>query len=591
MRQLTFSIPVPTRFGVPGWVKRHKKWSAFIALLLIGGVYGISAMGGGATPEYVTDTAKQGDLRQTVEAVGTITSERDLALQFSVAGLVQDVPVVEGQTVRAGQVLARLRAGDLGASVASASARVASAQAQLTAMEQGARPEDIAVTEADVANKKASLDVARATLANAESALVVSEQKLKTLKAEAKIGLAGQVSVAGSTLSLQLTTADTSLSTIDTLWRDNAIIDAAIKSGTNEYDLIKQQRGIVGAALAAARNLPVTGDYDDVLKSLDRARVPVTQALDLQARAVNFISALPDTSSFSNTDREDAKGSLITEKTAVQDALGNIDSAIKALRDESAAYETRIATEESTLTTAQGTKERALADISTYETAVRTAEAQLQLKRAGSRQTDIDGARASLRQAQADLARANAEYAKTVLTAPIDGVITKLNVKPGEVLPSGPAVTLLGNSPFRVEMYVSEIDVPKIQRTQSGSIELDAFRGTFMKLRVSDIDTAPTDRDGVSKYRVKLDFVHPHPELKIGMTGDAEIVTGIRPDVVSVPLRAVLENDDGTFYVRVLKDDGVIEERPVTTGMEGEGGDVEVIGVDKGEVIIVLEKS
>jgi multidrug efflux pump subunit AcrA (membrane-fusion protein) len=140
-------------------------------------------------------------------------------------------------------------------------------------------------------------------------------------------------------------------------------------------------------------------------------------------------------------------------------------------------------------------------------------------------------------------------------------------------------------------MYVSEIDVPKIQRTQSGSIELDAFRGIDMKLTASDIDTAPTDRDGVSKYRVKLDFVHAHPELKIGMTGDAQIITGVRDNVVHVPARAVLEHTDGTSYVRVLNDDARVEERAVTTGMEGEGGDMEVTGVRQGETIIVLEKS
>lgn len=589
MKHITLNIPVPV--GMPGWVKRHKKWSAFIAFVVLVGGYGVSAMSGTTPPEYVTDTAKHGLLRQTVEAVGTVTSERDLELQFPVTGVVQDVSVTEGQTVRAGQVLARLKAGDLGASVASASARVASARAQLQAIEDGARPEDIAVTEADLANKKASLDVAKSTLATAETSLTLSKQKLATLKTEAKVGLAGQVAVAGSTLGIQFAAADSSLAVLDNLWRNNDILDAAMKSGNNEYDLIKQQRIIVGAAITKARSVPISSDYQDVLSALGQARLPITQTLDLVSRALSFVVALPETSSFTNADRESKKDDLLAEKSAMQDSLNDLDAATKALRDASASYETKIATEESSLNTAQGTKEKALADIGTYETAVRTAEAQLQLKKAGSRQTDIDGARASLGQAQADLARASAEYNKTVLTAPIDGVITKVIVKPGEILPSGPAVTLLGNAPFRVEMYVSEIDVPKIQRSQSGSIELDAFRGTLMKLRASDIDTAPTDRDGVSKYRIKLDFVHLHPELKIGMTGDAEIVTGVRDDVVHVPLRSVLERSDGTQYVRVLGADQKVEERTVTTGMEGEGGDVEVTGVAEGETIIVLEKS
>ena len=188
------------------------------------------------------------------------------------------------------------------------------------------------------------------------------------------------------------------------------------------------------------------------------------------------------------------------------------------------------------------------------------------------------------------LARASADYANTILTAPINGRITKVAVKPGEFTPVEAAVTMLGDSPFQVEMYVSEIDVPKLQTTQSGSVELDAFRGTNFQLRVSEVDTAATDRDGVPKYRVRLDFRYPHDELKIGMTGDARIVTGSVQNVVSVPLRAVLEADDGSSYVRILNEDGTIEERTVVTGLEGEGGNIEVKGVEEGETVIVLEK-
>jgi hypothetical protein len=39
-----------------------------------------------------------------------------------------------------------------------------------------------------------------------------------------------------------------------------------------------------------------------------------------------------------------------------------------------------------------------------------------------------------------------------------------------------------------------------------------------------------------------------------------------------------------------LKDDGKIEERTVSTGMEGEGGNIEVVGVREGETVIVLVK-
>jgi HlyD family secretion protein len=163
--------------------------------------------------------------------------------------------------------------------------------------------------------------------------------------------------------------------------------------------------------------------------------------------------------------------------------------------------------------------------------------------------------------------------------------------KTGEATPlSGPAITVLGNTPFRVEMNISEVDVPKLARSQSGTLELDAFPGVKYQVRVSEIDSSPTLVDGVSKYRVKLDFLFPHTEFKIGMTGDVTVVTGERTDVVKVPSRAVSTKESGEKTVRILSGN-TPEERVITTGMEGESGDIEVTsGLLGGEKVVVLQK-
>jgi HlyD family secretion protein len=190
------------------------------------------------------------------------------------------------------------------------------------------------------------------------------------------------------------------------------------------------------------------------------------------------------------------------------------------------------------------------------------------------------------------LARYGADYADTVLTAPIDGTVTHVNIRIGESLPVGAAVTLLGDSPYRIEMFVSEIDIPKVLRTQSGSIELDAFRNAPFTLRVGDVDTAATDKDGVPKYRVRLDFVQRPSDVKVGMTGDAEITTDHRASALHVPARSVLSRADGTSYVRVLPSAGAdIVETDITTGIEGSAGEVEVLsGLMEGQTVVVLEK-
>ena len=101
-----------------------------------------------------------------------------------------------------------------------------------------------------------------------------------------------------------------------------------------------------------------------------------------------------------------------------------------------------------------------------------------------------------------------------------------------------------------------------------------------------------TNVDGIEKYRVKLDFLYLHDEFKIGMSGDVEIVTGQRTNVITVPERAVIEDEDGETIIRVILPDGEVTRQSVETGMRGgESADIEIVkGLEEGETVILLEK-
>lgn len=579
------------KLPIPAFVRRHPWRYGIIAVLLLAIVGGSMAMGGPAQPEYVTETSKKTDLVQTVEAVGTLISEHDLKLQFPMSGIIAAINVKEGQKVRAGQVLASIRGGNYAADVAAASAQVRSAEAQLQALLEGARVEDIAITEADVANKQSALNTAKSNLENAKTALASAESQLTALKSEALTGLAGNVATAKSTASQELVDAENALQVITDIFNNNDIQDAVIKgnpSGLNDVTMA-QQRTITDLRAINARVTTVQ-DFEAALALMESVRISMQNAARVMDQAYSVISGLQTTSNFTPSAQEAYKSTVATQRSTLQGSLTSVESAANNLRDAAASYTTRIAAQEAAVTSAKSTIDRSNADILTYQTSLQIAQAQLQLKKAPPRQADIDAQQAVVRQMRASLARASANYGNTLLTAPIAGTVTKVNLKLGEATPVGAAMEMLGDSPFRIEMYASEIDIPKVQLSQSGSIELDAYRGTHFKLRVSEMDRSATDKDGVSKYRVKLDFQYPHPELKIGMTGDAEIITGKRNAVIVVPRRAVLENDEGN-YVRIVKADGTVEERPVTMGMEGATGDVEIVsGVQEGETVVVLEK-
>jgi len=579
---------------VTGFVSR--RWKALVISVVIGlptfalGVFLFAP----EKPEYITATAKKGDLIQTVEAVGTVISEKDLSLKFPVTGVVHKVLVKEGDTVEAGKVLAILRNDSLQADLSSASAQYQSALADLRELKEGTRPEEIAVSEAEVENKRAALSAAQTTLQNAERNLERSRTKLTELQREADVSLSGHVATAGSVISQELTDIDNSLHELDDDFDTTVVSNAVDFSARVEYEVYVQQRLQASQKLAQAMRGSSPGDFKQAITNLEAARSAALLAASAANKAYSIILSLPTTYYFTTAVKETYKDSAASERNSIQSSLNDIDDEIKVVRDASASFGTKIASEEASMTTAQGTKDAALSDITTYETSLRIQEAQLALKKAGARQADIDSARAKLNQASADVKRAKAKLDDTILEAPIAGRITKVNLKEGEFTgdftDTDRSITMLGMSPYRVELYTSEIDIPKVQYEQEGGMELDAYPGHDFLLRVTEIDPAATIIDGVPKYRIKLDFLENEEEsLKIGMTGDVDIITDMQKDVVSVPGRAVIKNALGQKIIRILHGT-TVEERTVVTGMETDS-DVEVMsGVEEGEEVIILIK-
>ncbi len=562
-------------------VLANHRWKFLIGtsvFLLLG--YGYYALTREPEPEIITAEVTRGEIVQTVEAVGEITSERDLKLQFPISGVVQQVLVKEGDAVKAGQRLAALRAGDLSASVQSALASLQAAQAEHQELKEGTRPEDIAIAEAELANKEAQLESAR-------DALKSAEEKLALLQTEAGVSVGGGVGEAESTASKEITVARTAIGVFDDVMADPDVIDAFQRGSPGKDRVLKLDRDAAESTLKATASDFQFEDTTEALKTLREVRSGVASVAKTMDDLFMNLTTLPPTSTFTRAEREARKNDVATEKTNLQSALSAIDSSLKDLQDAVAGYDTKIATEQTAITSAKG-------DILNLETSIRTETAKLALKRAGARPTEIQAAAARVRQAQADYERAVANYSDTVLFAPVAGSITKVNIKEGELLSTAfqqdAAITMLGDAPYRIEIYASEVDIPKVALAQTGSIKLDSFPDRLFALTVAEIDPSATDVDGVPKYRIKLDFLSLDPGIKIGMTGDVDIVTGRAADVLLVPARAVLENDFGDTYVRILASNGEIEDRRVEVGLQGEN-DVEIVrGLEEGEEVIVLLK-
>jgi len=578
--------------SLKSFIGRHPIWAVVLGIFTL--LFGLLLwyIFSPVQPEMITEAVRRGDLIQKVEAVGNITSDRDVNMKFPVTGIVASISAKEGDRVTAGQELAKLRNESYAADLASAAAQYRQAQANYQELEEGTRPEDLAIAEAEVANKRAALDAVTADYQSAEEKLRTSEEKLAAIKAEATTNLAGYLITSSSACAQQISLTRTALKTLDDVFISSFISDMAKQYRTTSYSIFRANWTTAQAALDTF-SCSGFGTYSDSLSTLQRSTEIISQTASVLQEAYSLISDLPLTTAFDSTLRESTKTTISTEKAVAQTALSAINTAMKSLQDASAGYTADIATEENTYAAAKASKQTAQTAILTYETALRMQEAELALSKAGPRDTQLSASRASMNAAAASVARAKAKLEDTIIRAPADGAITKVDFKEGEFTGdpdnASHSITMLGSSPFRVEMFLSEVDIPKILFSQSGSIELDAFPGVNYALSVTSIEPGPTKVDGVSKYRVSLSFVHPHDEFKIGMTGDAEIVTGERKDVLLAPVRSVIQKNGSGKIVRILEN-GKVVEMPVETGMESDT-DAEIIsGLTEGETVVVLIK-
>jgi HlyD family secretion protein len=128
-----------------------------------------------STEEARSAVVKRGTLLVAVSASGTIEPQNRVNLAFEQPGLVGEVMVEVGDTVEAGDVLARLDTGQLALQVRQAQASLASAEAQLAQLKAGARPEEVAAAEAGLRAAEAQASSAAAQLDRTEGGPTAAE--------------------------------------------------------------------------------------------------------------------------------------------------------------------------------------------------------------------------------------------------------------------------------------------------------------------------------------------------------------------------------------------------------------------------------
>ena len=157
---------------------------------------------------------------------------------------------------------------------------------------------------------------------------------------------------------------------------------------------------------------------------------------------------------------------------------------------------------------------------------------------------------ASVMQARAGLNDSQEQLDKTIISSPIDGRITALNVELSErVLGSSfnigtHLLTVADLAKMEARVDVDENDVVLISVGDTTEVEIDAFGEEKFKGLVSQIGNSANTtgfgtQDEVVNFQVKIKLIAPNDKIRPGMSCDADIETETKFDVVSIPIQSV----------------------------------------------------
>lgn len=230
-----------------------------------------------------------------------------------------------------------------------------------------------------------------------------------------------------------------------------------------------------------------------------------------------------------------------------------------------------------------------------------SARAALQAAEAAveSARRAVAAAERRVQQAQARLKAARDIYKKTEIRSPLDGIVSRLRVREGEMVvvgiqnqPGTTLMTIADLSVMNAEVKVAEADVLRLRLDQPAWVTLDALPERRFAGRVIEIGTGALQAGGpdtaAREFKVVIRLEEATPGLRPGMTCDADILVAELRNAVTVPLQAVvLRKREGTDQEGVFTiEQGRARFQPVTTGVIG-GLDIVVDGIPPDFPVIV----
>jgi HlyD family secretion protein len=624
-----------------------KSISILAVVAIVGMIILVSLLGGKDEVVYTTAQVERGQIIQTVSETGTVKSESEIDLSFIATGRVNNIQVAIGDIVKKDDLLMELDFGALLIKKQESEASLAVTQASLNRLLSGATNEEIAISKAAVrqaksAHEAAERELEKTRLLKAE-VIAQAQKRLKDLELSTSADVTTEEQAVQAAQTALDNTRSTKLKAItDAIASahdssEDKLVAAAIALDTIDRVLTDEDADDQISIKNPSYKIATEGDYQNALDMISDAEASLALAI-LNDDASSTMAALTKTelvldktfssltncysalensvtsANFTLTELDTFKSNINSQQTVIALAISTIQEKENTLSDAILNEGTDIASKEEALASAQAAYEKALTDAINalsnarlnYDQAVTSAESKVisskeawQVKQAElnnieapANKHDLALERAKVRQAEAALAAINKQIEDSQIAAPVDGLITKVEYEVGEQVSVGkPAMAMLGQNNFEIEVLISEADIAKVSLRDSADVTLDAFgERTHFNGEVFFIEPAETVIQDVIYYKVKLSFDPGEEVVKSGMTANITITTALRENVLIVPSRAVVDKNGEGRYIRVLVNNQV-QEREVVTGLRGDGGNLELLdGANESDVVITAIK-
>ncbi len=603
----TKAIKEAEEFHAPKKIPFYKKKTYIIPAVLVVAVILWSFFSGSnqQLAEIRTMMTERADLMQEVSVTGSVEPAESVNLSFEITGKVNEIYADVGDRVEAGQKLISLGNAEIQAQLNQAYAGAASANA-LVGQYQAALDSQVALLEElKKGTRPEELQLVQTAVNNAQKSLTDSQNNLNTVTAKAETDLDSVYDSARTSLPTAVEAGKTALLSLSdiqaayftTANQEKFTIESAKSAAV--YELLG---GVNAGAWIRQYVSTLSGGVYGNVQTLS----PLSDGMEIENTLRNSINALQKVRiALNSVPIKDEMSS--TDVSKLESEKSSINTQINTLSGHEQSINLQKATNENLITSAENA-------VNTAQSALYSAEDELRLKQAGSTDEQIRAQEAVVRQAEASLrsqrAQVSSQYAivqnyqaqleKTVLNAPISGLVTKMEAKVGEIVfPSSPYsdsrvtfVSIISDKNYEIETNVAEVDIAKIEIGDMSRITLDAYGSErVFEAMVTGVDPAETLIEGIPTYKVTLEFAEESNDIKSGMTANIDILTDMKEMVIAIPQRAVITKD-GKKFVKVQKGENaegpIIEEVEILTGIRGSDGSIEVIeGLTEGEEIVI----